>query len=232
MDARLLGGDAALVDQHLHVRVVLGDLAELAVAQQVGAGVADVHHAELGAGEEHAGQGRAHALQRRVGVDGVAEVLVGHVDGGAQRVDERVAGHVLVERGHGRDDEVARDVTGGHAAHAVGDGEQPRPGVHGVLVAVPDQPAVTAGGVAQGKCHGRSSSEVRPMRIGTPRGTGVGAGDLGPIEVGPVGRAEVLNEPLPPRATQAGVPGGGVVVRDHQRGVLGSTNRDRRLAEA
>ena len=39
---RLGLGDPALVDERLHVGVVVGDLRELAVAQQVGAGVADV----------------------------------------------------------------------------------------------------------------------------------------------------------------------------------------------
>jgi hypothetical protein len=38
----LLAGDLALVDEVLHERVVVGELAELPVAQQVGAGVADV----------------------------------------------------------------------------------------------------------------------------------------------------------------------------------------------
>ena len=172
--ARLLGADPTLVDQHLDVGVVLGDLRELAVAQHVGPRVADVHHADLAAGEQHGGQRGAHALELRVGVDGVAQLLVGGADGAAQRVDEGVTGDVLVERGHGADDDVAGDVTGGHAAHAVGDGEQPRSGVDGVLVSVPDQTAVAAGRVAQGQCHGRNSSEVRPIRIGTPRGTGVG----------------------------------------------------------
>jgi hypothetical protein len=35
MVARLLGGDAAVVDQRLHERVVLGDLLQLFAAQQV-----------------------------------------------------------------------------------------------------------------------------------------------------------------------------------------------------
>ena len=49
------------------------------------------------------------------------------------------------------------------------------PGVHGVLVPLPDQAAVAARRVAHGESHGLNSREVRPMRIGTPRGTGVGA---------------------------------------------------------
>jgi hypothetical protein len=109
-----------------------------------------VHHADLAAPEQHPGQGRAHALHRRVLLDRVPDLLVGVVDGGAERVQRRVARHVLVEVGHRGDDDVARDVTGGHAAHPVGDGEQPRPRVHGILVPVPDQAAVTAGRVTHG----------------------------------------------------------------------------------
>ena len=58
----------------------------------------------------------------------------------AKCVDQGVAGHVVVEWRHGGDDDVAGDVTGGHAAHAVGDGEQPRSGVDGVLVAARIRP--------------------------------------------------------------------------------------------
>ena len=174
MHARLLFGDATLVDEHLHVRVVLGDLDELVATQQIRPRVADMHHGELRAGEENAGQRGAHALERRVGVDRVSQILVGRVDRAPQRIDQRVAGNVFVELCHRRDREVAGHVAGGHATHAVGDGEQPRTGIYRVLVAFPDQPAITAGGITQGKSHGRNSSEVRPMRIGTPRGTGVG----------------------------------------------------------
>ena len=175
MGVRLLGRDPALVDEQLHVGVVPGDLDELAVAQQVGPRVADVHHAELAAAEEHAGQRGAHAFHGRVLVDRVADLLVGRVDRLPQRVHRGIAGHIVVEVREGADHDVARDVTGGHAAHSVGDGEQPRPGVHGVLVPVSDQAAVAAGRIAHCECHGLSSREVRPMRIGTPRGTGVGA---------------------------------------------------------
>ena len=44
----LLGGDPAVVDQRLDERVVVGDLGQLAVAHQVGAGVADVAEAPAG----------------------------------------------------------------------------------------------------------------------------------------------------------------------------------------
>jgi hypothetical protein len=110
-----------------------------------------------------------------VGLDRVPDLLVGVVDGLAQGIDRGVAGHVVVEMGQRPDDDVAGDVAGGHAAHPIGNGKQPRPGVHGILVSVPDEPAVAARRITHGECHGLSSRDVRPMRIGTPRGTGVGA---------------------------------------------------------
>src|SRR5690606_7356499 len=103
-------------------------------AQQVGPRVADVHQADLRPREQHGGQGRAHSLHLRVGLDVFAQLLVGDLDGGAQRVDQGTAGDVLVQGGDRGDDDVAGDVTGGHAAHAVGHGEQARAGVDGVLV--------------------------------------------------------------------------------------------------
>ena len=96
------------------------------------------------------------------------------------------------------------DLTGGLAAHAVGDGEQTGAGVAGVLVALADHALVRTGGEAQGQTHAylpvgsgyirtvptlslarrgsagslcdyfRSSMTVLPMRIGAPSGTGVG----------------------------------------------------------
>src|ERR1700754_1877863 len=101
-------------------------------------------------------------------------MLVSGAHGMAERVHQRITGDVLVEGSHGGDDDVGSDVTCRHSTHAVGDGKQPRPGIEGVLVQVSDQTAVALGGIAQGQGHGRNSREVRPIRIGTPRGTGVG----------------------------------------------------------
>ncbi|GAB3853932.1 hypothetical protein GCM10029963_46100 [Micromonospora andamanensis] len=123
MAARLLRADPALVDEHLDVCVVLGDLRELTVAQEIGPRVADVDHAQLAAGEEGRGKRGAHPLQLWVGLHGLAELLVGGAHGGAERVDKGVTRDVLVQWRHGTDDDVAGDVTGGHAAHAVGNGE-------------------------------------------------------------------------------------------------------------
>ena len=52
MAVGLLSGDPALVDQGLDEGVVLGDLGQLTVAQQIAAGVADVHQAQAVTGEQ------------------------------------------------------------------------------------------------------------------------------------------------------------------------------------
>ena len=96
------------------------------------------------------------------------------------RSEQVAAGRVLVEAGEHADRDGGRDLAGRVAAHAVGDDEQPRPGVPGVLVDLPEEADVGAGGVAQRERHRRrpryfrSSTTVLPMRIGTPILTGVG----------------------------------------------------------
>ena len=77
----LLGGDPAVVDQRLHERVVVGDLRELAVAHQVGAGVADVAQRQPAAGEEDRGERRPHALELGGLADHLAQVLAALEDG-------------------------------------------------------------------------------------------------------------------------------------------------------
>ena len=79
MDGGLLLADLALVDQRLDPAVVVGELLELAVAQQVGPAVADVGQAELGAVEQGAGDRGAHAVERGVGLDQVGDPVVGLV---------------------------------------------------------------------------------------------------------------------------------------------------------
>src|SRR5690606_9060304 len=65
-------------------------------------------------------------------------------------------------------------LTVGMPAHAVGDGEQAAAGIRRVLVPLTEETDVRASGVAECDCHLRNSMTVLPMRIGTPRGTGVG----------------------------------------------------------
>lgn len=147
--ARLLLGDPSLVDEALHPGVVLGDLGEDAVAQQVGAGVADVDHAQALPGPQQGGQGGAHALQGGVLLDHLPQLVVGALDGVAEGGEDVGAGHVVVEGDDGGDHLGGGDLTGGLAAHAVGDGEQARTGVAGVLVALPDHALVGTCGEAQ-----------------------------------------------------------------------------------
>jgi hypothetical protein len=146
---RLLLGDAALVDQALHPGVVLGDLGQHPVAQQVGARVADVDEAEPLTGPQQRGQGGAHALQGRVVLDHLPQLLVGALHGGAERGEDVGAGDVVVEGDDGGDHLGGGDLAGGLAAHAVGDREQSRTGVAGVLVALTDHALVRTGGEAQ-----------------------------------------------------------------------------------
>ena len=167
--------DLTLVDDALHQRVVVGDHLEPVVAEEVAAGVADVRETEPFPDPKQRGQRRAHALERGVARDHLAEGVVGLLHRGLQRRRQLVVGWPLVERGDVLDDEPARHLAGRVAAHPVGDREQARPGVHRVLVAVAEQADVAARAEAQGQRHERSSSTVLPIRMGTPGLTGVAA---------------------------------------------------------
>lgn len=149
MRGGFLFGDPALVDQPLHPGVVLGDLGQHAVAQQIRPRVTDVDEAEPLSGPQQGGQGRAHALQLGVLLDHHPQLVIGARDGRAQRGEEVGAGDVVVELDERGDHLGGGDLTGGLAAHAVGDGEQPWPGIAGVLVALADHALVRSGGEAQ-----------------------------------------------------------------------------------
>ena len=71
------------------------------------------------------------------------------LDGCAERGQDVGTGHVVVEGDDGGDGLRGGDLTGGGAAHAVGDGEQARTGVTGILVALPDHALVRSGGETQ-----------------------------------------------------------------------------------
>ena len=128
-----LGRDLAAALELRHQRVVAGELLELAVAQAVGAAVADVAEADLVAAHLGRGERRAHAAVGLVGhgqlVDapvGLAqdarELRLGRLAGVATRPRRRSA---AMRRGH-----LARL----RAAHAVGDREERRVEHQRVLV--------------------------------------------------------------------------------------------------
>ncbi|SRX79242.1 hypothetical protein MPP7335_00977 [Mycolicibacterium parafortuitum] len=171
MAVGLLGGDPALVDQGLDERVVLGDLGEFAVAQQVAAGVADVHQPEPVAGEQDRRQRGAHALELGVLLDvrGDRGVAVAHR--GVELTEQVSAGLVVVEVCQRGDHQLRGDLTCGVAAHAVGQRQQPGPRVDGVLVVGAHQPPVATGCISKNECHGRNSITVLPIRTGVPIGT-------------------------------------------------------------
>ncbi len=85
--------------------------------------------------------------------------------------EQVAAGLVVVEVGQRGDHQLRGDLAGGVAAHAVGQRQQPRAGVHRVLVVGADQAAVAARRVSKDQCHGRSSITVLPIRTGVPIGT-------------------------------------------------------------
>ena len=123
--ASLLLGDPALVDQRLHERVVAGELADLAVAEQVGAAVAHVPHRDAVAVEERDRGGGAGAVERRLLVDQLGDPLVGTAQrvGDQARAGPRRPGRRLVEPAQLRDRGARGDVAPGRAADAVADGD-------------------------------------------------------------------------------------------------------------
>ena len=230
------GGDPALVDERLDEGVVLGDLGEDAVAQQVGARVADVRQRQPVAGAQQRGDRRPHAGELGLLLDPVEELVVGGADR-APRCVERVVGAVRLAVQGASSPIASEEATSpaGVPAHAVGDDEQVRPGVPGVLVVLADEPDVGAGRVAQGDGHRRylrSSRTVRADPDGHAR-LDAGRGSVDPVaaEEGAVRRAQVLDEPAAVLREDPGVPPRGVVVVEHQRALRGAADEHRRLAE-
>ena len=109
------------VDHVLYERVVVGDLSELAVAQQVRARVSDVREREAGATPQQRRQRGSHAVELGVGVHHLAQLVVRLSDRlfeDAEQIGRRV---VVVEGGQRCNRHGARDIARGVPAHAVGD---------------------------------------------------------------------------------------------------------------
>ena len=94
------------------------------------------------AAPQHGGERGAHALDRRVGRAHLVQRGVGRGDRGGQRINQVGTWHLMIEPGEGGDGHGTSHLTGGMAAHAIGDGEQARAGVRRVLVAFPEEPDV------------------------------------------------------------------------------------------
>ncbi len=160
----LLGGQ---LTAHLHLsdhRVVLGERAQVAVAQQVRARVADVGQAQPVAVGHRRGQRRPHP--RDVGV---AQRSLEHR---AVRVDELLgerAALVLEQRFQGFEREVRGDLAALVPAHPVGDGHERDLDEVGVLV--PGTHLADVGRRGDGRLHARSSITVVPIRIRSPART-------------------------------------------------------------
>ena len=171
MAVGLVRGDPALVDEGLDEGVVLGDLGQLAVAQEVAAGIADVDQAQPVAGEQDRGERRAHTVEVGILFHLVADRGIPHPNRTVELAEQITARIVVVELGQCGDHQLGGHFAGGVPAHAVGQRQQTRAGVDGVLVIGANQSAITAGGVAKGQCHGRNSITVLPTCTGVPIGT-------------------------------------------------------------
>ena len=165
----LLLGEPPLAAQLLDQRVVLGQALELAVAEQIGAAVADVAERDLVVAQHRRRQRGPHA--------GSGGVLLGELVDLAVRLlgdllQLPLRGGVVVARAalEGAGGDPGGDLAGLRAAHAVGHGEQRRPGEVGVLVGVPLAPGVglvcLLGDVQHQDTSKRNS--VSPIRITSP----------------------------------------------------------------
>ena len=235
VDPRLLLGDPPLVDQALHERVVGRELGDLALAEQVGPAVADVPDRHPRPVEERDGRGGAGAVERGVLVDQAADRPVGVVQGGGDPAD--LVGAVrrrLVELSQLRDRGRGGDVAPRRAPDPVADGEQPWSGVPGVLVVLADPAHVGDRGVVEQQVAHRFpqlEDGLADPDLGSERDGG-GLGDPDGADVGAVGGAEVLDEPLVAGRGDPGVPGRDVVVVELDRRVVAAADQDRRLGQA
>ncbi len=148
----LLLGDATGIDQMLDVTMVLGHLAERAVAQQIRAGIADMRQHPVIVHQGDGGDRRAHArklaFMPSLADDGVVR---GH-DGGLHHRGDR--GHVLLtvvafDMRQRADGDGGCGVAARVAAHAVADGHEMFAGERGILIVRAHRAHVGHGGGVQ-----------------------------------------------------------------------------------
>ena len=119
MGGNVLGVEATLIHQGLHIRVIARYLGQLAVAQAIAAGVTHVAHAELGAVEHHRGKRGAHALGLWMLLDVCGNGRVCILRRGAQQREHVIVFGVLVEVLQVLNHELGGHLAGGVAAHSV-----------------------------------------------------------------------------------------------------------------
>src|SRR4029078_7159817 len=106
-----------------------------------------------------------------IGFDVCGDSRIALPDRGVELPEQIAARVVVVEVRQRGDHKLAVHFACGMPAHPVGQREQPRTGVHRVLVIGADQTTVAASRVSKHQCHGRSSLTVLPIRTGVPIGT-------------------------------------------------------------
>ena len=166
VDGRLFEGQAAVAHHLAHERVVVAHLAQLAVAEQVGAAVADVREPRRVAVEHERGERGAHARLVDVVVGTLEHRRVGRLCGVEQR------GALGDLRGQRLGGQAAGHLAGVGAAHAVADGVQRRLDDVRVLVGLAVEPDVAEGAVSRDERHGaltpRSGTWSRRCAAGCP----------------------------------------------------------------
>ena len=162
MRARLGGGDGAAVDEALDEAVVAGEAPEGAVAEEVGARVADVRDEVAVVVERDRGQGRAHPGHPGAAAGDEPDRRVARGDGGRQRAVERLVDAALVEVDQRVDRRPAGDLARGGAADAVGDRGEPRARVGRVLVVPAHRADVGPDGRAEAQGRHRAARYRAP----------------------------------------------------------------------
>ena len=129
--------DAAGVDQVLNIAVIAGNAAQVAVAQQVCAGIADMRHYPVAGDQCHCSDGGAHASELAFAL-GLADdgVMRGHNGGFHHAGDDLdiTAGIVLLNMSQRPDGDGRCRVAAGMTAHTIANGDQMLAGEGGILI--------------------------------------------------------------------------------------------------
>ena len=166
----LLLRETPLAAELLDQRVVLGQALELAVAEEVGAAVADVAEGHLVVAEQRRGERRAHAGAGGVLLGEPVDLPVGRLGDLLQlSLRRRLLGHPPPAL-EGAGGDPGGHLAGLRAAHPVGDREDRRPREVGVLVRVALAAGVGLVSLLGDDQHQETSkrNSVSPIRIPSP----------------------------------------------------------------